>query len=203
MDTLEKRLRAIAASACDWNAPITAKQDCLDAVAEIKRLRATVDTCRQILERPNMLGPDVLLSTAGKRDRERLLNLLWPSRATDSKPEETVNEWDHNEWDHLVESLASMAINAEVTDDSGRTVSVHVAVREELAPVIAEIERLRGERPTCEWSRDGEVYDTGCGECFAFTDSGDLAEQPSIQWCPFCSGLIREAAEAAGGENDD
>ena len=44
--------------------------------SEVERLRAIVDTCRQILERPNMLGPDVLLSTAGKRDRERLLNLL-------------------------------------------------------------------------------------------------------------------------------
>jgi len=61
-----------------------------------------------------------------------------------------------------------------------------------------EIDRLRGERPTCKWSRDGDVYDTGCGECFEFTDSGALADQPSIQWCPFCGGLIREAAEAAG-----
>jgi len=75
-----------------------------------------------------------------------------------------------------------------------------ITAKQDCEDAIAEIERLRGERPTCKWSRDGEVYDTGCGECFAFTDSGDLAEQPSIQWCPFCSGLIREAAEAAGGE---
>jgi len=54
--------------------------------------------------------------------------------------------------------------------------------------------RLRAERPTCKWTRDGEVYDTGCGECFEFTDSGALADQPAIQWCPFCGGRIREAA---------
>ena len=75
-----------------------------------------------------------------------------------------------------------------------------ITAKQDCEDAIAEIERLRGERPTCKWSRDGETYDTGCGDCFEFTDGDALRDQPSIQWCPFCSGLIREAAEAAGGE---
>ena len=64
-----------------------------------------------------------------------------------------------------------------------------------------EIKRLRAERPTCEWTRDGEVYETACGDCFELTDGDALADQPAIQWCPFCGGRIFEAAEAAGGDD--
>jgi len=48
------------------------------------------------------------------------------------------------DFDHLAETIAGMAINAECTDqESGEDVTVREAVLRELAPVQAEIERLK------------------------------------------------------------
>jgi hypothetical protein len=46
------------------------------------------------------------------------------------------------------------------------------------------------QQQVCEWSYDDDHWDSGCGECFEFTDGGPVYNQ--FVFCPYCGNRLKE-----------